>query len=561
MVPDPGTIELARAAVDRGFLDFLARTDGAGSEPLAPLTAEERLEAGIAALSEDRLDPVTVGAVDDVMEALFTGNLVPLPTTADDAAAAADQVIRDALDVLSEQTLDPRTVEAMGAVKDVLFSDLVPPPPADVGTTEVGDEERLDEAIRALSGEGPDPVTVGALDDVFEELFTRDLVPLPTAADDAAAAADQAIRDALDVLSRQTLDPRTVEVMDAATDVISDELYDILIARAERRELIESTFQADVRWFDTEDVDVGLNVGVKHLTRWNPSYSLGLENETGGPLHEFDNKIETSSLGLDVWVTPTGVSSEDFSDLPAPPDFFDPGVERFGATFGAGRSEDTDRKPDGNGPSQIFSIDGLNTQNLTVTRNAQLETTFSFFDLAPYMIFKLPGGSRTNFLKALVALYYAKQVYDYNFSQEVSAGGAFFEHDVDSHLENEVYGAKAGLDWSFELAPGWRAEVGGQVLTGYQNARLEALQEGTNFGANSVAVTATASGSASQVGGGLGLERVFGNGVSVRVRGNGSFMGGIPMLSHPTASGQALAIDRGTGSEMIIFLEANIPLN
>ena len=63
------------------------------------------------------------------------------------------------------------------------------------------------------------------------------------------------------------------------------------------------------------------------------------------------------------------------------------------------------------------------------------------------------------------------------------------------------------------------------------------------------------------MGGGLGLERVFGNGMSVRVRGDGSFMGGIPILSHPTASRRALTIDRGTGAEMVIIVRAVLPLN
>jgi hypothetical protein len=127
---------------------------------------------------------------------------------------------------------------------------------------------------------------------------------------------------------------------------------------------------------------------------------------------------------------------------------------------------------------------------------------------------------------------------------------------VKPRLENDVYGAKLGLDWGFEVAPDWRTQVGGYVMPGYQHARLEALQEGTHLAANLVSVTATTSGFAYQAGGGLGFERVLGNDISVGGWGDVGFMGSIPILSHVTSSGQALGLERGYGRELTIIIRA-----
>ena len=138
------------------------------------------------------------------------------------------------------------------------------------------------------------------------------------------------------------------------------------------------------------------------------------------------------------------------------------------------------------GPVQITRIDGLNTTNITNIRGTKLDIAYTNLHAALYAETRIPSKQLNAMIRTYAALQYLREVYDYNFRQEVAAGGAFFNHEINTKVTSNFVGVKLGAEVIKQIAKRWGAKAGVFVMPGHRWVNYKVRQPGGAFGATGV---------------------------------------------------------------------------
>ncbi|MCW5770276.1 MAG: hypothetical protein KIT16_01470 [Rhodospirillaceae bacterium] len=213
---------------------------------------------------------------------------------------------------------------------------------------------------------------------------------------------------------------------------------------------------------------LSLSIGLGYRLRFNPALRIG----DGNAARDFDTNTRTLLPRLEL-------------KLPLPISRRAPIWFSIGAEGGTGSH--TRRGGDLSGIGRIFSIDGTNTQTIAAARDARLSLDHDTVMIDALVSSRIRSRGRGKFGYILFGgFHYARDRWRYEFVQQVSAGGPFFDHAVQSRVAADFFGFALGGTYSHEIAPGWVWTVTGRMIPGYQRTRLRATQFPGTFGAATV---------------------------------------------------------------------------